>query len=117
MRRGFLAIVVLSVAAGCGQTSSTPPARARTIELDWHERGGIELDVSRLVIRTNGWSVSARVRNNSRVSFLIERPHHPGQTEFGVLALNSSDPRAVEAAGPGVFANRFQPELPRTLAP
>jgi hypothetical protein len=117
VRRGLLALVAVSVAAGCGQTSSTPPARARTIELDWHEGGGLEVDVRRIVTRTNGWSVSARVRNGSRVSLLIERPHHPGHTEFGVLALGSPDADAVEAAGPGVFASRFEPALPRTLGP
>jgi hypothetical protein len=73
--------------------------------------------VRRVVIRTNGWSVSARLRNGSRVSFLIERPHHPGHTEFGILALDSADRRAVEAAGLGVFADRFEPTLARSLGP
>jgi hypothetical protein len=71
--------------------------------------------VRRLSIRPNGWSVSAAVRNNTRASFLIERPHHPGQTEFGLLVLDSGDVEAVERAGPGVFATRFEPPLPRVL--
>jgi hypothetical protein len=71
--------------------------------------------VRRLSIRPNGWSVSAAVRNNTRTSFLIERPHHPGQTEFGLLVLDSGDVEAVERAGPGVFATRFEPPLPRVL--
>jgi hypothetical protein len=61
--------------------------------------------VRKLTIRRNGWSVAAAVRNNTRASFLIERPHHPGETE------------AVERAGPGVFATRFEPPLPRVLRP
>ncbi len=71
----------------------------------------------KLVIRRNGWSVSAAVRNDTRASFLIERPHHPGETEFGLLVLDSGDIEAVERAGPGVFASRFEPPLPRVLRP
>jgi hypothetical protein len=73
--------------------------------------------VRKLTIRRNGWSVAAAVRNNTRASFLIERPHHPGETEFGLLVLDSRDVEAVERAGPGVFATRFEPPLPRVLRP
>jgi len=105
------------LAAGCGGTSVTPPARARVITLDWHERSGIAVAVRKLVVRPNGWSVSAVVRNNTGATFLIERPHHPGQTEFGLLVLDSADIEAVERAGPGVFASHFDPPLPRVLRP
>jgi hypothetical protein len=115
LRRGLLTLVLVSLAAGCGDTANTPPARARVITLDWHERSGIDVDVRKLSIRPNGWSVSAAVRNNTPVSFLIERPHHPGQTEFGLLVLDSGGVEAVERAGPGVFASRFEPPLPRVL--
>jgi len=73
--------------------------------------------VRKLTIRRNGWSVAAAVRNNTRASFLIERPHHPGGAEFGLLVLDSRDVEAVERAGPGVFATRFEPPLPRVLRP
>lgn len=69
----------------------------------------------KLVIRPNGWSVSASVRNDSSVGLLIQRPHHPGEAEFGVLPLDSADIEAVERAGSGVFATRFEPPLPRVL--
>ena len=95
----------------------TPPARARVITLGWHERSGIAVDVRKLVVRPNGWSVSAAVRNDTGATFLIERPHHPGQTEFGLLVLDSGDVEAVERAGPGVFATHFDPPLPRVLRP
>jgi hypothetical protein len=104
-------------AAGCGGTSTTPPARPRTFALDWHERSALRVDVRRLVIRPNGWSVSAAVRNDTPVGLLIERPHHPGEAEFGVLALDSADVEAVEHAGRGAFANRYEPPLPRVLRP
>jgi hypothetical protein len=73
--------------------------------------------VRRLVIRPNGWSVTASVRNDTRVGLLIERPHHPGGAEFGVLSLDNADTDAVERAGSGVFATRFEPPLPRVLRP
>ena len=107
----------MSLAAGCGQTSTTPPAQPRTIALDWHEGSGLRVDVRKLVVRPNGWSVSASVRNDSSVGLLIQRPHHPGEAEFGVLPLDSADIEAVERAGSGVFATRFEPPLPRVLHP
>jgi hypothetical protein len=117
VRRCLVTLFALFLAAGCGSTSSTAPPRPRTIALDWHERSKIQVDVRRLVVRANGWSVSAAVRNNARVSFVIERPHHPGETEFGLLALGSSDARAVGTAGRGVFATRLEPAVPRVLHP
>jgi len=57
------------------------------------------------------------VRNDTPVGLLIERPHHPGEAEFGLLPLDCSDVEAVERAGSGVFATRFEPPLPRVLRP
>src|SRR5262249_20836219 len=37
LRRCVVALAVASVAAGCGETSTTPPAQPRTIALGWHE--------------------------------------------------------------------------------
>jgi hypothetical protein len=73
--------------------------------------------VKRLVIRPNGWSVSAAVRNDTPAALVIERPHHPGEAEFGVLALDSADIEAVERVGRGAFATRYEPTLPRVLRP
>jgi hypothetical protein len=117
LRRGLVALALVSLAAGCGHTSNTPPARVRTIELNWHEGSGLRILIRRLVIRANTWSVSATLTNGTRSTFVIGRPHHPGQTEFGVLALDSSDVNAIDAAGPGVNATRFAPALPRPLGP
>ncbi len=85
--------------------------------MNWHESSALRVDVRKLVIRPNGWSVSASVRNNTPAGLLIERPHHPGEAEFGVLALDSADVEAVERVGRGAFATRYEPPLPRVLRP
>jgi hypothetical protein len=116
LRRGLVALAVVSFAAGCG-TSATPPARTRTLALGWHEGSGIRVVIRTLAIRRDTWSVSATLENETRSTFVIGRPHHPNETEFGLLALDSDDPAAIESAGPGVFATRFEPRLPRALRP
>jgi hypothetical protein len=126
VRRRFLTAAVLLVlaAGGCGGESTSAPARPRTVALDWHEapgRAGARLivDVRRLVVRADGWSVDARVKNGTTVPYTIGRPHHPGQSEFGVLLLSSPSVQAddIAAAGPGVLASRYSPPLPRVLHP
>ena len=126
MRRRFLTAAVLLVlaAGGCGGESTSTPARPRTVVLDWHEapgRAGARLivDVRRLVVRADGWSVDARVKNGTTVVYTIGRPHHPGQSEFGVLLLSSPNVQVDDnaAAGPGVLASRYSPPLPRVLHP
>jgi hypothetical protein len=113
-------LVLLTV--GCGETSASSPALARTIALDWHELTGdpgarMIVDVRRLVVRPNGWSVDAAVTNDTHVTMSISRPHHPGDTEFGVLVLGSRTPSYVDAAGPGVFATHVVPRAPIILRP
>jgi hypothetical protein len=117
MRRGLLALVGVSLAAGCGGTSATPPAHTRTIALNWREGSGLTVEIRSLVIGPDGWRVSATLQNGTRSTFVIGRPHHVNETEFGVLALTSADSAAIESAGPGVYATRFVPPLPRALHP
>ena len=117
-----LLFVLVLLTAGCGASSASSPARARTIALDWHEltgRPGAQMivDVRRLVVRPNGWSVTASVKNDTQVTMSISRPHHSGETEFGVLVLGSRRASDVEAAGPGVFATHVVPRAPLVLHP
>jgi hypothetical protein len=112
----------LVLGAGCGGSSTTPPARARTIALDWHEETGragasMIVDVRRLVVRPNGWTVTASVTNETHVTMTIGRPHHPGETEFGVLVLDTARLKDIHAAGPGVFASHGGPPAPFALRP
>jgi hypothetical protein len=113
-------LVLLS--AGCGETATSKPARSRTIALNWHEAPGpagarMIVDVRTLVVGTNGWSVTAAVKNDTHVTMTVGRPHHQGETEFGLLVLGSGKPSAVDAAGPGVFATRVVPRAPVVLDP
>jgi hypothetical protein len=74
--------------------------------LDWHEAAADA-------------PAHARVKNGTRVAYTIVRPHHPGQSEFGVLLLSSPSARTddIAAAGPGVLASRYSSPLPRVLHP
>jgi hypothetical protein len=112
----------LLLGAGCGTTSTPPPARVRTLALDWHEETGradgrMIVDVRRLVVRPNGWSVTAAVTNGTHVTMTISRPHYPGETEFGVLILDTAGQKDIDAAGPGVFASQGGPAGPFVLDP
>jgi hypothetical protein len=110
------------LAPSCGATSTSRPAQARAIALDWHELTGhpgarMIVDVRRLVVRPNGWSVTASVTNDTRVTMSISRPHHQGKTEFGVLVLGSRKLTNINVAGPGVFAAHVVPRTPLVLRP
>jgi hypothetical protein len=120
-RAGLLSALVLLV-AGCGATSTSRPARSQKIMLDWHEAAGpagarMIVDVRTLIVRPNGWSVAAAVTNDTHVTMTIGRPHHQGETEFGLLVLGKAAPAAVRAAGPGVFATHVLPRAPLVLHP
>jgi hypothetical protein len=115
-------LFLLVTTSGCGEASTSTPARVQTIALNWHEAPGpkhatIVVDVRRLVVRANGWSLVASVKNDTRVAMTLGRPHHPGGTEFGLLPVASTRPSEVETAGAGVFASDFAPRLPRALRP
>jgi len=112
----------LLAASGCGATSTLKPARSRTIALDWHEAPGkagarMIVDVRRLVVRPNGWSVTAAVTNDTQVTMTIGRPHHRGETEFGLLVLEGAEPGDVGAAEPGALATHLVPRAPVVLHP
>ena len=114
-----LAVVTLS---GCGTSSSVAPARKQTIELNWHEAPGppgnrLIVNVQRLIIRRDGWTVAASIENETRGTLTIGRRHRRHGTEFGVLVLPSPRADAVAKAGPGIFATRFSPTAPSRLRP
>ena len=122
-RRAALACSLAVLASpACGSRSTSAPAQTRTITLGWHEETGAPgarfvVEVQRLIVRPNGWSVTAAVTNKTHVTFMVGRPHHPGETEFGVVVLPNADLGALDAAGPGVYATSLQPPVPHSLAP
>jgi hypothetical protein len=122
VRASLVAAAAVTVLTGCGSSSSVASARKQTIELSWHEAAGVPgnrlvVDVQRLVIERDGWTVAASIENDTHGILTIGRRHRRDGTEFGLLALPSRWPNAVEKAGPGIFATRFAPSAPRRLAP
>ena len=122
MRASLVAVAALTVLTGCGTSSSAESARKQTIELAWHETPGVPgnrlvVDVQRLVIRRDGWTVAASSENNTHGILTIGRRHRLDGTEIGLLVLPSRSPHTVEKAGPGIFATSFAPAAPRRLAP
>lgn len=67
-------------------------AQEQTIALDWHESPGppgnrLIVDVRCFVVRSNGWTVFATVKNDSRATLVISRRHRRHGTECGILLL------------------------------
>jgi hypothetical protein len=98
--------------AACGGNSRHELAPAQTVQLGWREvarsgpGAGLVFVVRDLTVTGHGWRVRASVRNRSAKTFLIGRPHHFGQTEFG-LAVGEAT----------VFETRASPPIPGRLLP
>lgn len=128
-----LAPVILlasAVMTGCGgKTQTSPrPAPPQTIQLGWHQTEGrppdrFLLTVSRLVIGLAQWSVHGSVQNQTGQTWLIERPHMPGGTKFGIFVFKSGARAEIKELerrrrlSPALIADTFVPELPRILHP
>jgi hypothetical protein len=67
----LVAVFAVTALSGCGTSSSVAPAPKQTIELAWHEAPGLPgnrlvVDVRRLVIRRDSWTVAASIENETR---------------------------------------------------
>jgi hypothetical protein len=88
----LLGVVVL---AGCGsgdEVRVAAPAEPRALELGWHEDSaetGLAFRVHRLDMRRDGWRVEASVADGSSVGYAIRRPHHLGESMFGLVLLET----------------------------
>jgi len=113
--------------SGSGRESEVAFAPPQTLPLGWRELDGdhgrgFRLEVRSLRITHDRWAVEASVTNRTGVSYVIDRPHVPGGTKFG-LFLTSSEPgdweRRVSARRltPELIATRFEPPLPQILYP
>jgi hypothetical protein len=122
VRTCWPATIVVLFTAGCGTASSSPQTREQTIVLHWHETAGqpgnrLIVDVDRLVVRRDGWAVSAAFKNDSPATLVVSRRHKRHGTEFGILLFRTRSRRAAQNPGPGFFASRFTPAPPMTLRP
>jgi hypothetical protein len=126
--RVYPAIWVAVALAGCSgvhEPTVAPPAEPRTLELGWVEPSpelGLTFRVDRLVVRRDGWELTAAVRNRGGFEYFIQRPHQPGGSMFGLVLLRSTrrdEVRELTAdfrkAPPFLEAQRITPPLPRLL--
>jgi hypothetical protein len=128
--RVYPAVVAAVALAGCGTGSEGgralgPPAEPRAYELGWVERSaaaGLTFRVERLVIRRDGWQLTASVANRAPDAYLIQRPHRPGGSMFGLVLLETptwDEVRELTAdfrkAPPFLEPDRIEPPLPRRL--
>src|SRR6266536_1702525 len=100
-RKVVLTSLALLAVAGCGTEQFSQTAQEQTIALEWHEAPGpagnrLIVDVRRFVVRSNGWAVFARVKNDSRATLVISRRHRRHGTECGILLLGSGTRRAAD---------------------
>jgi hypothetical protein len=122
-------LVAAAVAlVGCGSLSdASPPAAPRTLELDWVENSpesGLTFRVDRLVVRRDGWQLTASVANRSSAGYAIRRPHRRGESMFGLVLLETAgndEVRELTAgfrkAPPFLEPDRIEPPLPGVLTP
>jgi hypothetical protein len=99
--------------AGCGSPTHGSWAAPQTVRLGWHEPAcaGVRVDVRRLTVRTDRWSIEARVANEGE-PLTIGKPHTQRGTYFAVVR---GDRRTADALHAGLTADRFVPPLPRRL--
>lgn len=111
--------------AGCGaapeRPTLAPPAKPRTIELDWNEpfrSAGFVFRVERLVIGDDGWRVTVSVENDSRSSYRI------GRQSVGLVLLETETKKelqeltdGLERAPPSLRPDRVTPRAPALLRP
>jgi hypothetical protein len=122
----LVAVTVALVGCGSGSVASAP-AEPRTFELHWVEEwpeSGLAFRVDRLVVRPDGWEVTASVANRSSAGYAIRWPHHPGQSMFGLVLLETGSGDEVREmtadfrkAPPFLEPDRIEPPLPSVLQP
>jgi hypothetical protein len=123
------ALLVLALAlSGCGvDERSAQPAEVRLYvtswtELDGRPGAGFYLQVRSIEIDRRRWTVRARFRNETGLSWRIGRPHFPGANKIGlVVSVGDYDPlaNARRAGGltPQLLADSFSPPFPEHLPP
>jgi hypothetical protein len=127
--RVYPACLAAVALVGCGSanepTTVAIAAEPRMLELDWVERSpsGLTFRVERLVVLSDGWEVTASVSNSASVSYVVQRPHRPGESMFGLVLLRTlmrAEVRELTAgfrkAPPFLEPERIEPPVPRVLA-
>jgi hypothetical protein len=121
----LLAAVAIPMAlAACGGSPGpelAPPAKPRTIELEWverHRNARFTFRVERLVIGEDGWQLSVSVTNGSL------RPYRLDERSVGLVLLDSASRSELRRltgnlthAPPALRPDRATPPPPPALGP
>lgn len=128
--RVYPAVTAAVALAGSGTGSGDnrgpgPPAEPRVLELGWIERSresGLTFRVEQLVIRQDGWQLTASVANRASAAYLIQRSHRAGESMFGLVLLETPTRKEIREltadfrkAPPFLEPTRIEPPLPRVL--
>jgi hypothetical protein len=128
--RVYPACLALVAVAACDSSAGNDTVRnaaaePRILELGWVERSpeaGLSFRVERLVIRPEGWRLTASVTNRGSVGYLIQRPHRPRESMFGLVLLETASKEELREltadfrkAPPFLEPVRIEPPLPRIL--
>ena len=121
----LLGAVVLAGCSSGDEVRMATPAEPRALELGWVEQSselGLVFRVHRLIIRQDGWQVTASVANRSSADYAIRWPHHRGKSMFGLVLLKTvrrKELRELTAdfrkAPPFVEPDQISPPLPSVL--
>lgn len=121
--------MLATLTAGCGGRGTRVDwARQQSLELGGAERCGppeqrVLLDLRRLVLGRDRWSVSGSFVNDSDAPLRIFRPHTASGTYFGVVVFRTADRSEIERRARELrlhvelVADAFRPPLPRLIPP
>lgn len=126
-------IAVVALLAGCASSSpiarpATAAAAPQTAELDWDEREpatgpGLVFRANRLEVTKDGWEVDVEIHNQTSIPYALATDpvavaRHFGLMLFATGTLAELEQRNADRKLPGIrSARRFDPPLPRRLAP
>jgi hypothetical protein len=124
---GLAGLATLAL-GGCASGPSSKIAPPQVVRLGWHENCGTRADrfpitTRRLVVGKGRWRVDLSFRNEMGVPLSVVRPHHPGQTFFGLEPFRTTSLQEVrDRAATGTIhlqtlADRFSPSRPSLIAP
>jgi hypothetical protein len=123
-----LAGLAALVLGGCGSGPSSKIAAPQVVRLGWHENCGtrterLPITTRRLVVGKGRWRVDLAFRNEMRVALSVVRPHHPGQTWFGLEPFRTTSLQEVRNRATAgsihvqTIADRFNPSRPALISP
>jgi hypothetical protein len=113
-----------SVLLGCGGGADVDWADPQVLQLGGVERcGPLRLNLRRLELGRDRWTISGSFRNDTRAPIRIFRPHTDSGTYFGLVVFRTARRAEIEhrerdrSLHVQLVADAFEPQLPRLVAP